>query len=377
MAPDLAYVLEHVGLQGARTIDFDLPEIRMDGFESGGFATLPWQQAGDLPWTVGSDQTHEGVLSARTGTIGHSASTELSLDFYVQGPGDFAFWYKVDSEPAYDVLRFYQDGVLTGEWSGAVDWTRHAATLDTGPHSFRWVYAKDLSASTGQDAAWIDLVELPGTGIQPWAAVALGATALAETIDAGTVVTVPLDIGNTGTYRLDYTAVSAAVTKSGLPWLTVTPDSGSVHPSSIHTLEVEFDGFAASAGTHIAEIRFASNDPAHPDTTVAVTLHVNAVSGTGDVPQHVLALAGAVPNPFNPQTEIHFSLPRDTRVSLRIYDVAGRLVRTLVSGPLAAGLHSERWNGTNDAGRDVASGVYYARLRAAGETRIKPLALVR
>ena len=75
--------------------------------------------------------------------------------------------------------------------------------------------------------------------------------------------------------------------------------------------------------------------------------------------------------------DIKFSVPRQAEVNLHVYDVSGRLVRTLVSRTMTPGHHSERWDGRDQAGQSVASGVYYARLRVDQETSIKPMALVR
>lgn len=69
-------------------------------------------------------------------------------------------------------------------------------------------------------------------------------------------------------------------------------------------------------------------------------------------------LAQNTPNPFNPITEIAFALDQGDRIALHVYDATGRLVTTLVSGDLPAGRHSVIWNGTNDTGELVASGVY-------------------
>ena len=74
------------------------------------------------------------------------------------------------------------------------------------------------------------------------------------------------------------------------------------------------------------------------------------------------ALYPSYPNPFNPQTSITFALPRPGHATLRVYDASGRLVRTLLDAPLPAARHRRRWDGTDDSGRRVASGVYYARL---------------
>jgi hypothetical protein len=71
---------------------------------------------------------------------------------------------------------------------------------------------------------------------------------------------------------------------------------------------------------------------------------------------------GSHPNPFNARTTLVFSVPADGTVVLNIYDLAGRLVRTLHSGRLAAGQHRMVWDGRDDAGRDSASGAYLIRL---------------
>jgi hypothetical protein len=78
-------------------------------------------------------------------------------------------------------------------------------------------------------------------------------------------------------------------------------------------------------------------------------------------------LLPAAPNPFNPRTELRFALPEPATVSLRVYDIKGGLVRTLVAGAHhAAGEHAVAWDGRDDTGRAAASGVYVVRLDAGG-----------
>lgn len=89
------------------------------------------------------------------------------------------------------------------------------------------------------------------------------------------------------------------------------------------------------------------------------------------------ALVGIRPNPFNPQTTISFDLATSGPVALAVYDLAGSLVRTLLDEPREAGRHDVVWDGRNDAGRPVASGVYMARL-ATGEVKVlRKLTLVK
>lgn len=102
---------------------------------------------------------------------------------------------------------------------------------------------------------------------------------------------------------------------------------------------------------------------------------------TGTTPvDPVPALAAdvrAFPNPFNPQTTLRFVNPRPGPVTLAVYDLQGRLVRRLVSGDLAAGEHEARWDGADAAGSRASSGVYVARLVAAGATAGTKLMLVK
>lgn len=85
----------------------------------------------------------------------------------------------------------------------------------------------------------------------------------------------------------------------------------------------------------------------------------------------------AYPNPFNPTVALAYELPAGGRVRIAVYDVAGRLVRTLLDGPCAAGSHRAFWNGRDESGRPAAAGVYFARIEARGKTAARKIVLVR
>jgi hypothetical protein len=89
-------------------------------------------------------------------------------------------------------------------------------------------------------------------------------------------------------------------------------------------------------------------------------------------------LSAAMPNPFTAGTEIAYSVPAgSTRVELSIYNVAGRLVRTLVDGDVAPGGSAASWDGTDANGERAVSGIYFARLRAGGRTDETKMVLLR
>ena len=88
-------------------------------------------------------------------------------------------------------------------------------------------------------------------------------------------------------------------------------------------------------------------------------------------------MTGAYPNPFRHSTRFSFELRFPGDVELAVYDVRGRLVRQLERGLRGSGTHQLEWDGRDDAGRAVATGVYYFRLRAAGLAYSRPVVLTR
>ena len=83
------------------------------------------------------------------------------------------------------------------------------------------------------------------------------------------------------------------------------------------------------------------------------------------------------PNPFNPTTKIEFTLGKSGFVALQIYDVLGRKVRTLVSEEVSSGYKSVIWDGKNEEGEDVASGVYFYQLKVGDFSEPKKMLLLK
>ena len=88
-------------------------------------------------------------------------------------------------------------------------------------------------------------------------------------------------------------------------------------------------------------------------------------------------LHSCCPNPFNPSTELSYTLSRPGTVRLTIYDVSGRRVRELVNEPQGTGPQSAEWDGRDDDDRSAPAGVYFARLEACGKVETRKLALVK
>jgi len=83
------------------------------------------------------------------------------------------------------------------------------------------------------------------------------------------------------------------------------------------------------------------------------------------------------PNPFNPATQIHFYLPSEDLVAVRVYDVNGRIVKELINGYRAAGEYNMIWNGRDELNGTVASGMYFSQVSFGEERKVAKMMLVR
>jgi hypothetical protein len=83
------------------------------------------------------------------------------------------------------------------------------------------------------------------------------------------------------------------------------------------------------------------------------------------------------PNPFNPETTISYQLPENGKVELTIYNLKGQKVKQLVSDQLSAGQHSVVWNGKDDNGKPVSSGIYFYKLKSGNFEKTKKMILMK
>ncbi|MBD3161812.1 MAG: hypothetical protein GF346_05995, partial [Candidatus Eisenbacteria bacterium] len=193
----------------------------------------------------------------------------------------------------------------------------------------------------------------------------------AVTWQGGAEETVLWDVAGTDGIPVNCESVDILLsTDGGVTFPTVllagTPNDGS------EAISVPYVA-TASARIKVAAADNIFFDLSNEDFVIENTVDVAeaAVSRSG------IALYANQPNPFNPITTIRFAVPRSGAVALRIFDTAGRLIRTLVAEDLEAGTHAVTWDGTDDRGRAVGSGVYLYELRAREETLSGRMALLK
>ncbi|MEK9136109.1 MAG: FlgD immunoglobulin-like domain containing protein, partial [Bacteroidota bacterium] len=149
-------------------------------------------------------------------------------------------------------------------------------------------------------------------------------------------------------------------------WLNITSNaSGTVNPGDSTFLGFRVSTSAVPGGTTNASLLVSSNDPVTPTVTTPVTLTViTAVTERGSGIPESYELSQNYPNPFNPTTKIEFALPEESIVRLKVYNILGQEVVTLANEPHPAGYFAAEWDGINNFGAKVSTGVYFYRMEA-------------
>jgi hypothetical protein len=132
----------------------------------GGLIPDDFAHSGDASWTIDASTAGGGVYSIRSGSISHNQVSEITLSGTVSTGATLtvvSFDYRRYSESAYDILTFLVNGTAGGEWSGYSTWKRHSATMSISggsDYELTWRYQKDGSGNYGEDAVWVDTIEL-------------------------------------------------------------------------------------------------------------------------------------------------------------------------------------------------------------------------
>lgn len=188
-----------------------------------------------------------------------------------------------------------------------------------------------------------------------------------NTVDAWGTVQLP-----SGNYQcLRIRSDSWTVTQLYLPGFELPPDTS----KSISYIWINNESYmVVSTGSQDGEI-----NPNFTDASYFSRLASGTVDVDGDqnlVPAEYI-LSQNYPNPFNPTTEINFSIPEDSNVNLKIFDITGKEVRALLDQNFNAGTYSATWDGKNNRGEVLPSGVYFYRIEAGNFTEAKKALLLK
>lgn len=370
-----------MGVSGQYSINYSFSSyisLVMESFDSGDMTGFPWTFAGG-DWTLDYSIYYSSTASAKSAAITNSQSTSMYVQMDIPANGTISFWKKVSSEANYDFLKFYINGTLKNSWSGEVNWGQESYPVLAGNNVFKWEYIKDYVQSAGSDCAWIDDINFPSTG----GTVGTPEISFNETsIDFGS----HLD-GDFTPYLFTITNNGDATmigTLSGNDIFQVKPASEIDYDTTVNyiipaglTMNFNVMVFPPSEGTYNTNLVVTSDDPLNPVSNINVTAIVLPVANDDNHTALVTILKGIYPNPFNPETTISFSIKQDSKVSVDIYNLLGQKVKTLVSTDLKAGNHSYKWNGRDDNGRSVGSGIYFCRMNTANYSATSKMVLMK
>jgi hypothetical protein len=174
------------------------------------------------------------------------------------------------------------------------------------------------------------------------------------------------DAGSTGTISFNGANPTGAAGKSNV--LTVTFTAISNNGVNV-VLDLEFTAM-------LSALDFTNLLPLLTVNDATVNTAVQERNANESLPKD-FALGQNFPNPFNPETEISYELPRQSHVTLTVFNIMGQKIKTLLNRRTVAGRHTVRWDGKDETGKSVPSGVYLYRMAAEGHVFQKTMALLK
>ncbi|MDZ4712660.1 MAG: T9SS type A sorting domain-containing protein [bacterium] len=160
----------------------------------------------------------------------------------------------------------------------------------------------------------------------------------------------------------------------GLGWVEEVPSSGTIAPGGNQNVSVNFNATGLIIGSYTGILKVNTNDPITPVKNIRLRLNVGPVgieTNLAGVPSQ-FELNQNYPNPFNPTTVINFAIPSAGFVKLKIYDLLGKEVMTLVNEQKNAGFYNVDFNGEN-----FASGIYFYKIEAGDFVQTRRMLLVK
>jgi predicted small secreted protein len=193
-----------------------------------------------------------------------------------------------------------------------------------------------------------------------------------DTTQVDSIARIDFEIDNAGIDTLDVYNIFSTNSE-----FSVNLNSFSLAAGAGQTLSISFA--PSQAGPKDGYIRLVSNDPVQDTLDIYVKGFGQGITDIRkllDVPREY-AVYQNYPNPFNPSTTIYYELPNSGEVNLEVYNLLGQRVRTMVNDHQEAGRHQVIWDGNNDTGSPVASGIYIYRFRTGNYSRIFKMILMK
>ena len=250
----------------------------------------------------------------------------------------------------YATLKYWSDGDLAWvkRYNGPGNGKDQGNGIAVDDSGYVYVAGYSQGSGTGTDYATIKYVQ--------------GISYVSITDDAFIPQSDTITVGDSVRWTNNGVVPHTSTSDTKVLW-----DSGTLNSGESFTFQ--FNSF----GSYPYHCEF---HPSMAGTIVVLSTDVKDETGDREKPSE-FALSQNYPNPFNQTTKIEFTLSKSCFVSLNIYDILGRKVRTLVSEHLSSGYKSVLWDGKNDSGKDAASGIYFYQMRVGDFTETKKLVLLK
>jgi len=334
-------------------------------------------------------------------TLTASSATDVSADFSAVGDGDAADGS--DGEVALGVIFADENGAAAS--GQAISWT----IVNNGAESIFVLGGSEIEAgsqitiegTSGADGSSGLTLDSEGDKFAGSTSASVNASTSADNSE-GAALALSVDFSVTWDVPVpaELASFAAGVTADqevALQWAVSSQTNNlgwEVYRSADNDVFERVSGLIAGDGTSDTFRSFDFIDQDVPATDVVYyylrQIDLNGTATRSSVVEVALAatfildqalplstdLAQNYPNPFNPETTIQFDLAVETAVSLRVYDLTGQVVQTLVRESLRAGSYTQLWDGTNAQGVKVASGVYFYELKAGAFNAKKKMTLL-
>jgi hypothetical protein len=347
--------------------DNGYPEIEHPDGDTSKPKMTPEQIARELQGTMGTDSTGStagGMMDGIEDYLDNHGLDGWEVEGWaVEDAEDLAEMFEEFEADSEDVIILMQDTTAAGDTIG------HAVTMGSKTSSFYEVITDEIMCGCIRHN--VDFMD-------PWGGGSTADNEYPVDYDAnGQPTTSGYSLGGAGdAWIFGYIKVSPPegggggslqAIKLSDKWITVDDGSPTVPPGMPDTLYWDTAGF--EGGVYLLEVR---TETASGIITRALRLcgipEYNTDTGEMETPGAKTMLQSSYPNPFNPTTTIEYSLARKGKVTIAVYDIAGRLVkRLLVDELVEAGDHRVVWDGKNENGVKVASGVYFCSMKTAEE----------
>ena len=289
------------------------------------YVTIKYYPDGDTAWVRRYDGPGNGEDHANALVVDDSGN------IYVTGDSDGG-----EENDDYATIKYYSNGdtAWVRRYNGPGDDDDEATAIAVDGSGNVYLTGGSDGGGTGGDYATIKYVQ--------------GISYVSVTDDAFIPQSDTITVGDSVRWTNNGAVPHTSTSDTKSSW-----DSGTLDPGESFTFQFESDGVYPYHCTF---------HPSMAGTIVVLTTDVKDETGDREKPSE-FSLSQNYPNPFNQATNIEFTLAKSGFVSLNIYDILGRKVRTLVSERLPSGYKSVLWDGKNDSGKDVASGIYFYQIK--------------